>query len=89
MKEDMLLVDYDPFACDSRILIMQNGVRSSIDACSDIPELSKALISYAQQYNLYNMKIHAPVNFFYELKRITEKEELNQYSENKITMEIC
>ena len=89
MMPDMLLVDYDPFAMDSRIMVVQDGVRQMISACSDIPELSKALIAYAQEYNLYNMKIHAPVNFFYELKRVVEEDEINQYSKNKINMEIC
>lgn len=89
MIEDMLLIDYDPFARDSRIIVVQNEQRSMLTACSDLPELTQALIGYTEQFNLYNVRMHAPLNTFYEFKRQLEQAEKDVYSENKITLEIC
>lgn len=89
MSQDMLVVDYDPFAMDSRVLVLQDGERAVLNTCSDLPELSQALLNYSREYKISQMKIHAPVNFFYELQRMVQEEELNLYNENIINMEIC
>ena len=89
MNQDMLVIDYDPFAMESRVIIIEDGQRASVGVSSDMNQLPKELISYCQQYNLYNVKFHAPVGTFYELKRQLDEEEKNVYGENKIKLEIC
>lgn len=84
----MLVIDYDPFAKDSRIIVVEDGIRSFVSVSSDINELAKELPVYCQQYNLYNVRFHAPVNAFYELQRQLEDTEKDVYGENKINLEI-
>ena len=89
MIEDMILIDYDPFAKESRIIVVENGQRSFMAVSSDINSLARELPSYCDQYNQYNVRFHAPVNAFYELKRQLAEIEKNSYGENKINLEIC
>lgn len=89
MMEDMFFIDFDPFARESRLMIIENGIRSFVDVSSDLNELPAQLIAYCAQYNQYKVKFHAPIGAFYELKRQIEKQEINTYGENKIELEVC
>lgn len=89
MIEDMFIIDFDPFAKESRIIAVHNGIRSMIGVSSNINELALELPTYCDAYNQYNVKFHAPVNAFYELKRQLEEVEKRAYGENKINLEIC
>ena len=88
MNQDMILIDFDPFAKESRIIVIENGQRGFVSVSSDINELAKQIPAYCEQYKQYNVKFHAPVNAFYELKRQLEEVEKQTYGENKINLEI-
>lgn len=89
MKEDMILIDYDPFAMESRAHIVENGRQSIIGVTSDLPGLSDEILNYCQQYNQYNVKFHAPIGIYYELKRQLEAKEKDLYGANKINLGVC
>ena len=89
MIEDMLLIDFDPFAKESRIINISNGTRSFVTVSSDINELAEQLPIFCQDFNQYKVRFHAPINAFYELKRQLDEVERNVYGENKIELEVC
>ena len=89
MIEDMLLIDYDPFAKESRVINVSDGARSFVTVSSDISELAKQLPALCQEYSQYNVRFHAPINAFYELKHQLEAVEKDAYGENKIKLEVC
>lgn len=89
MKEDMILIDYDPFVMESRAHIVENGKQSIIGVSSNLNELSGQIIGYCQQYNQYNVKFHAPIGTYYELKRQLEKMEKDTYGVTKINLGVC
>lgn len=89
MINDMFIIDYDPFVMESRIIIVENGQRKFAGVSSDINELAKELPVYCDKFNQYNVKFHAPISTFYELKRQLEEVEKSTYAENKINLEVC
>lgn len=89
MMEDMFIIDFDPFAHESRIIVIENGQRAMVGVSSDLNALAQELPQYCEQYNQYNVRFHAPVNAYYELKRQLADIEKNRYGETKINLEIC
>jgi len=89
MIEDCLIIDYDPFSCESRVIVVENGQRGMMGVSSDVNNLAKELPTYCQKYNQCKVKFHAPVGIFYELKRQLEENEQTLYGENRIELEIC
>lgn len=89
MIPDMFLIDYDPFAMESRVAIVNDGMRSFVSVSSDISSLAKELPALCDTHNQYNVRFHAPTNAFYELKRQLEDVEKDTYGESKINLEIC
>ena len=89
MIEDMFLIDFDPFAKESRVIIVKDGIRSFVSVSSDINALAHQLPVYCDENNLYNVRFHAPVNAFYELKRQLEDVDKATYGENQINLEVC
>ena len=88
-NQDMLIIDYDPFVMESRIIIVENGQRKFAGVSSDVSELARELPTYCDKFNQYNVKFHAPVGAFYELKLQFEKKKKTTYAENKINLEVC
>lgn len=78
------VVDYDPFSMESQILVLQNGIASSIKVCSDLEKLAYALQSFSHQYNLNLVKVSAPKPIFEELEHIMS----SNYANNNIKLEI-
>ena len=89
MIQDGLIIDFDPFSRESRVIVVENGQRAITDVSSDVNELAYQLPVFCKKYNQYNVKFHAPVNIFYELQRQLEVVEQQTYGENKINLEIC
>lgn len=88
MNPNVLIIDYDPFAMESRIHVIQNGEsadKSSVE--SSIPELTQKVIQYAKECNVYNVKVRGPLAIISEIKRSITKCEMKMYSENKIMVE--
>lgn len=89
MIEDMFIIDYDPFVMESRIIIVEDGLRKFAGVSSNISELAEQLPAYCDKFNQYNVRFHAPINTFYEFKRQLEDIEKTTYGENKINLEVC
>ena len=89
MKEDMILIDYDPFCMESRAHVVENGIQSIIGVSSNLEDLADQIFNYCQQYNQYNVKFHAPIGIYYELKRQLETKEKDLYGANKINLGVC
>ncbi len=88
MNEITIIVDYDPFAMESRAYIMNGGNRQESYAVeSDIPALAEKLIYMADTHKVYNIKIHGPLAIMYEIKRAIGECEMKTYETNKITVE--
>lgn len=88
-NQDLFIIDYDPFVTESRIIIVEDGQRKFAGVSSNINELAKELPTYCDKFNQYNVKFHAPVGTFYELKRQLEEVEKSTYGENRINLEVC
>lgn len=82
-----LLVDYDPFAMESRVSIFAEGERNQVSVCSDLTELVAQIATLAYEHNVYSVKFHGPFAITGEVRRAIEEYEKNQYSNNKITVE--
>ena len=79
------VVDYDPFAMDSRItLIKDEDSNERYQGCSNLPELAETLQSFSHQYGFNKVMIHAPEHIFEELNRITN----TNFTDNKLELEI-
>lgn len=84
---NVIFVNYDPFALDSRITIYgdnqeQRMVGSSVD------ELSENLAYLMDAYHIYNLRIHAPLALYSEISRNVRELAQAKYSINEINMEI-
>lgn len=82
-----LLVDYDPFAMESRVSIYKEGEREQVTVCSNLSELTTQLTALAYEHNVYSVKFHGPFAITGEVRRAIEEYEKNLYSENKIVIE--
>ena len=78
------VVDYDPFAMDSRITLVKDNDKECFSACSTLPELAETLQSFSHQYGFNKVMIHAPEHIFEELNRINNTD----YADNKLELEI-
>ena len=87
MTNNAIIVNYDPFAMESKVSIFTNGNQEQVNICSEIGELAEKLIALAYQYNTYAVKIHAPFATTSEIKRAVEQNEKSTYSNNKIDIE--
>lgn len=84
---DAIIVNYDPFAIESAVYIATNGKQNQIKVCSDLDGLAEALIGFAYEHSIYDIKIHAPFATTGEIQRLVTNLEQNMYSENKIMVE--
>lgn len=82
-----IIVNYDPFAMESRVNIYKDGMQEHIVVHSDVEALANEIINIAYAQNIYEVKTHAPFAFTSEIaKRVHELEQL-QYSQKKILVE--
>lgn len=87
MKDNVIFVNYDPFAMDSRVTIYGDNQEQMI-VSSNIDELSGKLADIVNAYRIYNLRIHAPLALYTEITRSVREYAQNKYSINEITMEI-
>lgn len=83
---DAIIIDYEPFSQESRIYVMKNGQRSSYRVATDVKMLAQEVIVMAQETQIYNVKVHAPLAFISEINRQVKQLEITTYSENKISV---
>lgn len=55
-----IVVSYDPFAKESRVMIMGDGGKTQVDVCSNLDELITQIMDLAYKYDIYDIKFHAP-----------------------------
>lgn len=82
-----LIVDYDPFAMESRVTLVEDGKRNQIKVASSIESLTEHLVAYSYDNNVYDVRVHAPLAITNEIERQVSTLENMTYSENKIKVE--
>lgn len=88
MQNNYIVVNYDPFAMESRVSIYsdQKGQRN-MQVSSTINELTNAILNLAYSNNSYEVKIHAPAAIVEEIQKEVKECEQKVYSVNKIKIE--
>lgn len=79
-----IIVDYNPFAMESRVAIMRNGERGQTQVYSSVEELTNGIIDLAYGENIYNVKVNGPFSIASEISKMVREYENNQYSINRI-----
>lgn len=88
MNDNAIIIDYDPFAMESRAYVMRDGNREeSYIVASDISELTEKLVEVAKKHQVYNVRVRGPFAIMGEIKRSISLYEMKTYEENKITVE--
>lgn len=82
-----LVVDYDPFAMESRVSIVQDGKHEQVKVDSSIESLIESLVAYSYDNNIFDIKIHAPYAITGEIERQVRSLENLTYAKNKIKVE--
>lgn len=84
----VFIIEYDAFAKESRISLMQEGVKKhQYNIATSIPELADVVVQFANQHEVYNVKVRAPKPIIEEIQRSIQQSESRLYSNNKITVE--
>ena len=86
MMEDTLIVEYDPFAAESRITIYKDGKRSYASAHSSIDDLARGIIGLAYSNNIFDVKVYGPFEIERKLNEVVRCFESSEYSINKINV---
>lgn len=81
-----IIIDYDPFAMESRVSILQDGDREHASVYSSLEELVSGVIELAYGHDIYNIKMNGPFAIASEVSRMVKQLERTQYSENKINV---
>lgn len=83
---DTIVVDYNPFAMESRVSIFRDGERGQSHVYSSIEELTNGIIDLAYGQNIYNVKINGPFDIANEVGRMVREYESTQFSINRINV---
>lgn len=84
---NVIVIDYDPFAMESRVYLMRDEQRDYCVVHSDLNSLASEVIGLAYANNIYEVKTRAPFAVSAELRRQIKEQETTLYSNNKITVE--
>lgn len=82
-----IIVNYDPFAMESAVYILEDGLQKQMKVCSDINGLAETLVGLSYGNNIYSILIHASLAITGEIKNFVRDLEASMYSNNKITVE--
>lgn len=82
-----IIVNYDPFAMESAVYIIEDGLQKQMKVCSDINGLVETLVGISYGSGVYSIQVHAPFAITGEIKRLVNSLEKDIYSNNKITVE--
>lgn len=81
-----IILDYDPFAMESRICIVADGHTKYNQVTSEIDDAVEVIVGLAYSNNIYNVKVHAPSQMVGEISRRVQEQEQSDYVNNKITI---
>lgn len=65
---DAIIVSYDPFAFDSRVIVYKDGSQKAMSVYSTLDELSVNLFALSQKYGIDHIKMHAPSDIIKEIQ---------------------
>lgn len=82
-----IIVNYDPFAMESVVYVVYDGLQKQMKVCSDINGLAEALVGIAYENGIYSIQVHAPFAITGEINKLVNDLEKNMYSNSKITVE--
>lgn len=82
-----IIINYDPFAMESRVSIYKDGKQERVSIHSNINNLTNEVIKIAYDNGIYEVKTHAPFAFTSEIAKQIHEFEQAQYSQQKITVE--
>lgn len=68
---------------DSRITVFDGEGREKIATASNLDILADKIVSLSHGYDIQNVKVHAPLNIFYELQNIL----MSNYENNNLNLE--
>lgn len=83
MINDTIIVDYDPFAMESRVSVCKEGKRAQYSVASSLEELVDSLGKLADEHNVYSVKANAPYATIGEIARQASA----IYTKNKLNIE--
>lgn len=82
-----ILVDYDPFAMESRLVLIKNGEHEYKQTTSDLEQLSRNVTNLCYNSNIFIVKVSAPFKISSVLTKFIQEIESKEYSNNKIEVE--
>ena len=86
MNKEVIIVEYDPFARESRIGVLKGGHKEYTQVLSSIEDMTDKILSLAYERKIYEVKIHGPFNIVAEIEKNISQAEAELYSNNKITI---
>lgn len=72
-----LIVQYDVFACESRVTACTEDKKKDLYVASNIPELIEELEKISNELNIYDVKVSAPHAFIEEMSRAAQRKYAN------------
>lgn len=84
MTPNTIIVDYDPFAMESRVSICKDNCREQTNVFSSLEELTNGLIELAYSHDVYEIKMNGPLAIASQVNQLVREYEKNQYSNNRI-----
>lgn len=84
---DCILIDYDPFAMESLLVLIKDGQREFKQVTSDLEQLSRNVTNLCYNSNIFLVKVSAPFKISSVLTKFIQEIESTEYSNNKIEIE--
>lgn len=84
---DCILIDYDPFAMESLLVLIKDGQREFKQVTSDLEQLSRNITNLCYNNNIFLVKVSAPFKISSVLTKFIQETESTEYSNNKIEIE--
>lgn len=84
---DCILIDYDPFAMESLLVLIKDGQREFKQVTSDLEQLSRNVTNLCYNNNIFLVKVSAPFKISSVLTKFIQETESTEYSNNKIEIE--
>lgn len=82
-----IFIDYDPFAMESRLVLIKDGQREYKQVNSDLEQLSRNVTNLCYNSNIFIVKVSAPFKISSVLTKFIQEIESKEYSNNKIKIE--
>ncbi len=88
LTETGIVLDYNPFVRESKIYIVRDGEQEFSQIVSNKDDIINTIIDLAYENNIYNVFISAPNFIANGFSQDINEYERNQYSYNRIKIEV-